>query len=346
VTRGLVAGAVAAAALVGGWWALRPGPAPTPARTPAAEATRASPPPAAAIAAGDASARGSAPAVDDLRGLRGTTPSGGLAVGAEGHFVPGPEAVLFFEYWLAAKNELPVPELVARIRAAIRERLAPPADAEAEAFLGDYLDYLAAGDETFRAPGLAESADAERRFQWIRELRREHFGPELAERLFGAEEQAVRLHLERRRIREDGSLGPEERAARLEALEASYPEATREARARATASLRHAREEAALREAGASPAEIDALREAHFGPEAAARMRALDERRAAWQRRVSRYRSEHDARLAGLDDPAARAAALEALRAEHFSPEEARRIAILDREEAAPAGGPDAPATP
>lgn len=354
VAVAVVAGAVVAAA----WLTLRLASRPEPATAPrAAAAARpapvfetdvtgaAAPAPGFAAAALAPDAASLAEGLRGLRGLRGTRPSGGLAVDESGHFVPGPEALRFFEYWLSAKNELPVADLVVLIRTAIRERLAPPADAEAEAFLGDYLDYLAAGDAAFRGPGVAESADVERRFQWIRELRREHFGPELAERLFGEEEQAARLHLERRGIREDAGLERAERLERLEALEASYPEAQREARARATEALRHAREEAALREAGASEAEIDALREARFGPVAAVRMRELDAQRAAWERRLADYRSERDARLAALDDPAARAAGLAALRAERFSPEEARRVALLDRLDAEP-GSMDAPRSP
>ncbi|MGH0037870.1 MAG: lipase secretion chaperone [Myxococcota bacterium] len=265
------------------------------------------------------------------RALRGTTPSGGLRTDAAGHFVPGPEALRFFDYFLSASNEESPEELAQRIRTAIRERLAPPADAEAEAFLATYLDYLAAGDEEFRVPGLAGSGDLERRLQWVRELRREHFGPELAERLFGEEEETVRIHLERRRIRAAEDLDPDERRARLEALEERYPESVREARARAVLPLRHAREEAALREQGASAQEIDALRAERFGPEAARRLRALDEERARWQARWQAYSARRRALAAEIDDADALAAATGALRDELFEAHELHRVEVLDR---------------
>ena len=269
-----------------------------------------------------------------LAGLRGTAPSGGLTVDAEGHFVPGPEALLFFQYYLSASNEAPIDVLAGHIQAAIAERLDPPADAEARAFLARYLDYLAAGDQEFRAPGLADPAALERRLQWVRELRREHFGPALAEHLFGERERALEVHLERRRIARDPGFDPEADRERLEALEAAYPESVREARARASLPLRHAAEERALRESGASEAEVDALRERRFGPEAAARMRALDAERAAFAERLAAYRRERDATLADLEDPGARAEALATLRAAHFDESEVHRIRILDRQEA------------
>lgn len=278
------------------------------------------------------------------RGLRGTRPSGALVVDADGHFVPGPEALLFFDYYLSASNELSVEALAELIQRGIRARLDPPADAEAEAFLGRYLDYLAAGDREFRSPGVADGADLERRMQWTRELRRAHFGAELAERLFGDDETAARVHLERRRLRSDPELAPEERAARLAELEARYPESVRAARARATEPLRYAREESKLREEGATAGEIEQLRVERFGPEAAERMRKLDEQRADWNRRLARYRSERDAILAeSFVDPQQRVDTIESLRAEHFTASEMRRVAAM---EAAPDGDWGGIATP
>jgi lipase chaperone LimK len=279
------------------------------------------------------------PAADDApwpRALRGTTPSGALRVDAHGHFVPGPETILFFEYFLSASNEESLGRLTERIRDAIRARLGPPADGEAQAFLARYLEYLEAGAAEFRAPGLAESADLERRLQWIRELRREHFGPELARRLFGAGEDMLRVHLERRRIRDEPGLTVDERRERLAALEARYPPRVREARARALAPLLHAQAERALRDAGASEAEVDALRTEHFGAEAAARLRALDGERARWRARWEAYLEARRALAADLHDPVALAEATASLRAEHFEGDEIRRVEILERAEASP----------
>lgn len=95
--------------------------------------------------------------------------------------------------------------------------------------------------------------------------------------------------------------------------------------------LRHASEELALRESGASEAEVDALREERFGREAADRMAALDADRADWAARVTEYRSEREALLATMDDFAEREAALNDLRERHFSEDERKRVEILDR---------------
>jgi lipase chaperone LimK len=95
------------------------------------------------------------------------------------------------------------------------------------------------------------------------------------------------------------------------------------------------RDEERLRAEGASPAEIHALRAARFGPDAAARLAALDARRAAFGARREAYRAERARLLAEpFADPAARDAALAALRARHFEGAERVRVEALDRMEA------------
>ena len=73
-----------------------------------------------------------------------------------------------------------------------------------------------------------------------------------------------------------------------------------------------------------------------FGPEAAARLAALDARRAAWAARVADYRAERE-RVdppGEPDDSEARAAAIAALRDARFTGAERLRIEALDRLEA------------
>ncbi len=261
--------------------------------------------------------------------LRGTSPSGALRVDDAGHFAPDADAVLFIEYFLAASHEADPEQIRAWIEAAIRERLSPPADAEARAFVDRYLAYRREGPEQLPDVRVAESASLERRLQWLRELRRAHFGADLAERLFGEEEDAARIHLAMRELGERADLDEAHREEALRALEARYPERVRQARAAAALPVQHAREERALREAGASEAEIEALRVERFGPEAAARMAALDASRAAFDARLGAYR---EARAALGPDAAPEA--LGALREAHFPPEERERVRLLDRVEA------------
>jgi lipase chaperone LimK len=264
--------------------------------------------------------------------LAGSEPDGGLVRGADGRFVPTRDALDLFDYFLAASGEEPDARIRSRIEAAIAARLDDPAPALE--LLDRHLAYRAEARELF-ADEFAATLPLERRLQRIRELRRAHFGDELADALFAAEEEGWRVDVERLRVLHDPALAEHERAARLAALEAELPEPVLEARAAATAALSLRRDEARLRAEGATDAELDALREARFGPEAATRLAALDRARAEWDARVAAYRAERE-RVAAEepDDAEARAAALAALRDARFSGAERLRIEALDRLEA------------
>lgn len=282
-------------------------------------------------------ADGSAPAASELpalpASLRGTEVDGGLVVDARGRFTPTPDAIALFDYFLSATGEEPLATIRARIVAEIRRRLAPAAARDAEALLDQYLAYRDAARELFES-GAGELPLA-RRIQRIRELRRGIFGAEVARVLFGEEEARWFVEVERRRVASDPDLTPEERTDRLAALDEELPADVRETRRATLAALRLRRDEARLREQGAGPAEIQALREERFGPEAAARLAALDAQRAAWAARLARYREARDELLAEEAEAPApeRAARLEALRAEHFQGPELLRVRALDRAE-------------
>ena len=273
--------------------------------------------------------------------LAGTQPDGGLVRDADGRFVPTRDALDLFDYFLSASGEEPDAQIRARIEAAIAERLDDPAPALE--LLDRYLAYRAEARALF-ADENAAALPLERRLQRIRELRRAHFGA-LADALFSEEEERWRADIERLHVLHDPGLAEEERAARLAALDAQQPDSAREARDAAMAAFDLRRDEARLRAEGASDAEIGAVREARFGPEAAARLAALDQSRAAWAARVAAYRAERE-RVAARepDDAEARAAAIAALRDAQFTGAERLRIEALDRVEAqtAAAAAPDA----
>lgn len=265
------------------------------------------------------------------RSLRDTEVGGGLAIGEDDHFVPAPDAIALFDYFLSASGEEPDAVLRQRIVDHIHAALPAVAATEAEALLDTYLRFREAARELAQAGDVP--ADLEQRLQWIRELRRAHFGA-TAEALFGEDEETTRIDLERRRVAADPELGAAEKRARLEALGERLPESVRAARARAHAPSATQQEVEALREAGASDAQVFSLREERFGREAAERLAALDVEQQRWRDRLSSYRSERDALIAEIEangsDLAARSEAIDALRRRTFSESEQLRVRALD----------------
>jgi len=256
------------------------------------------------------------------RSLRGTRVDGGLAVDADGRFVPGPETRRLFDYFLTATGEEPPERTRSRIVAEIERRLPPSARAEAVALLDRYLDYRERA-RTFEASG-----DLPARVEALARLRREIFGDD-SRRLFG-DERSVARAAEIARIASDATLSEEERVRRLAALDAALPPAASAARARALAPLALANAEAALRAQGGSPEAIRALREQLVGPGAADRLAALDQRRAEWQRRLDDFRAARQAiETDPALDPAERDRRIQDLLAARFTPTERQRVQAL-----------------
>lgn len=257
--------------------------------------------------------------------LRGTEPDGALPFDANGELVVTRDVLDFFEYYLSATGEEPLAAIRARIVAEIEARLPPTAQAAALDLLERTLAYREAV-RALHAEGLA-GVDLERRLQRIREVRRAFFSAPEREAFFAAEETRWSIDLESRRVALDPRLDAAERASRLAALEERLPPQQREARSSAQAATQLRQDEAVLREKGASDAEIHALRADRFGPEAAERLRALDERRAAFQERLDAWWSEAER----LREDGATASELDAARAQRFEGPELLRVEALER---------------
>ena len=119
--------------------------------------------------------------------LHGTEPDGALSVDDKGHFVPNSDALAFFDYFLTATGEMSESDLRNYIVSDIRRKLNQSAASDAERLLDRYLIFRRAVRDLVNS-GVAPHG-VERRWQWIRELRREHFGAEIAAALFGESEE-------------------------------------------------------------------------------------------------------------------------------------------------------------
>jgi lipase chaperone LimK len=279
--------------------------------------------------------RGEAGSLARPRSLRGTRVDGGLATDADGHFVPTLDARRLFDYFLTASGEVSDDALRARIQYEIERRVPALAAREAVELCERYLVYRDRVRE-LATVDVPEDADLDARLATLIAIRREILGPEAAEAFFAEEEADARRMLDARRIANDPSLGPDERAERVEAIfaaaEAELPTEVREARAagRLATTLRSA--EAEVRARGGDDAAIAAIRERLAGPEAAARLADLDRQRNAWQGRVDAFRAARDRIRRDPGLPAdAQTAAIEHLADESFTPAERRRIEALDR---------------
>ena len=257
--------------------------------------------------------------------LRGSDVDGALLVDSTGHFLPSPSALALFDYFLAASGEQSEAQLRWRIIAEIESRLSPEAAFDATLLLDTYLDFRHALRDL--AQSSAAPAELAQRWQSIGQLRREFFGEDGAEHLFGEAEQVISLDLERRRIHLDTTLSTADKSLQLHAISEALPPAIRTARQRANAPAHNYAAVATLRSQGGDDGEIFALRASDFGNAAAQRLATLDRQQEAWRQRLDNYRTARNQVI-----KQASAADLSALRAIHFSDEnERRRVRALDQ---------------
>ncbi|APR82407.1 lipase modulator protein [Minicystis rosea] len=271
-----------------------------------------------------------APMEEPLPGsLQGTIEDGALREDAAGDLVIGPEVLRLFDYYLSTTGEESAAAIRKRIEAAIHRKLGEGRAAKtAIDLLNRYLGYRE-GSRGMAATG----EDLGGRLDALKQLRRAHFG-DFADKLFGEEEQAAAVAVAQHRVHQDDSLSAADRERRLSELEARLPETVREARAAALEPMREAAEEASMRAAGASDADVHAYRVATVGDEAADRLAALDAERAAWKARLTAFREARAALEQSEPDPGRRSAAIQRLLDRSFSPTEQIRVEAADRRDA------------
>jgi lipase chaperone LimK len=212
--------------------------------------------------------------------LRGTDVDGDLLLDADGHLVATAGAIRMFDYFLTTLGEVDL-AAVRRMVADEAARRVPGRQDEVLALFDRYVAYLQESEAVARRAAPPDGAGdpvalARDQLGRLEELQRQRFGADDATRMFGDENALSRAILDRSDVLVREDLSPEQQRAELTAIEARLPPAMREARARMRAPAEARAEVEALRQRGASAAEIRAVRVRYFGEDAADRLEALD----------------------------------------------------------------------
>lgn len=270
--------------------------------------------------------------------LEDTEIDGGLAADDDGNLIVNQGVRALFDYFLSATGEEPAATIEARILAEIDKRLEPKAAAQARDLLDRYLEYRKRTRRLFEEGDAA--TDLAERLEQVRQLRREVFGPDAADGLFGDEEAYDFVAVAQHEIGTDPSLSSEEKQRLIAELDEQLPEDQRRARDETTKPLRMFREVEEMRDSGASDEDVQAVREQYFGEEAAERLAVVDRERGQWDTRMQDYRAARREIEAGtMMSASEREAAIERLRAKSFSGPEQIRVRALDRIEKSRTGG-------
>lgn len=267
--------------------------------------------------------------------LQDTSVEDHLQVDAAGNLVVDAAVRNLFDYFLSLNGLESQAVIEQRIQAYLQHRLPPPAAAQAEALLQQYLAYKLALHDMQEAEVIAgepvDIASVRTQMALDKAAREQHFSAPEAEAFFQAEDAFNADALARLEIVTDPALDAATRADQLAQLDAALPAEQQQARAEA-AQLQQLLALAAQTQNGVENAEnLQQMRTALAGPEAAERLQALDQERQAWERRVRQWQQERSRILehSGLAPEDAQAA-LEQLRNERFDPVERLRLSGIE----------------
>lgn len=261
--------------------------------------------------------------------LTGTQVDGQLQVTEQGELLITPDLRWVFDYFLSTQGEETLADCQARLARYLNENLPPDAAAEAWRL---FQQYLALGDAMMALPPHDGSpAGIREAVRQRNAMQQAYLGPEAAEAFYGLDMAYDRYMADRQSILDDSSLSEAEQQQRLMALQQTLPSQMQSMLEETRAPVLLAEKTEALREQGASEAEIRALREQHFGAAAADRLEALDEARAQWDARYAEYQQQRQSILnSGLAAQDQQAAVLR-LQQAYFSEQELPRVQALDR---------------
>lgn len=256
-----------------------------------------------------------------VRSMEGTKPDGNIRQNSSGQLVVDAELGHLFDYYLAGLGEKDLGAITREIERELDRRLAPAAAAQAKRLLARYLDYkraLATAEQNLpRQTDLLKAARA--RLAAQQQLRAGFFSVEEINGLFGFSDAYDADALARLEISQDRRLTPEQRAAKLAALDKQLPAAIREDREAPAKVIRVEESAKELRAKGAGDDEIYRLRAAAFSPEAANRLAEVDREEAAWDGRIKTYLAQRAQVVANEGD-------VQKLRDQYFSADEQRRL--------------------
>jgi lipase chaperone LimK len=264
--------------------------------------------------------------------LRGTAADGAVHVDAKGRPVADRELRRLFDYFISRIGERNEQQIRADLLAYLGARLDQGAVAQVLAWFDSYVTLQRS------ASALAgEGGDPRAAVARLRSLRAQRMGEQIAQAWWGDEDRYLDYTLARQDLLADSSLSAEERARRLGELDQSLDPSRQALRREEDAAQRTLSQSEDYIRRDVPAAQRYAEREQEYGAQAAKRLAALDQQRAAWDGRLRDYAS---ARKSILSDtrlsPAQRESRLSELLAHRFDATERLRVDALARNDLLP----------
>lgn len=268
--------------------------------------------------------------------LQGLEPDIRLSTDAEGNLVPTRDLRVLLDFYLANIDQEPLATALARIRAALSQRLKEPAMSQALSLLERYVGYRIALDHLQHelASGVTKTGfDVNvllQRQEQLERVQHEYFDRDEKTAFFREETELDSYTLAKLAIEQNSSLTDSEKQQQIAQLTQQLPETIRVARKRAVIHGDLFQKVEAMKADNASDADLYQLRAKELGEDAAVKLAQLDQQQQQWQQRLSDYQQQKSRILeAGLSE-SDQIIAVTRLRERLFEGPERLRVRALD----------------
>jgi lipase chaperone LimK len=266
--------------------------------------------------------------------LQGTEAPPGLIIDENGNLVVTHALRDFYDYFLSALGEESLATIRARAKAYMHKSLPARAYARADHVFDSYLAYRQNLTSTSQSSTLAGKLDLDALQQQRdteRALRSQYFEQDVVAAFFGSDDAYDNYSIARLKVQGDTRLSDAEKLRQTQALFAQLPADQQVSMKVMEQTLSLEQINTDCKKSHCAPDQLHSLRENVVGPEAADRLQALDDRRAAWNTRVSNYAQQRASILGmqGLSDQD-KQAQIQQLQQQDFSVQERLRLAAFE----------------
>lgn len=275
------------------------------------------------------------------KSLQGTQVDGEVIIDDKQQLVVTAGLRRLFDYFLSAQGEEPLTQIKQRVIDYIRSHTPEPAAGQAIAIFEQYLNYLQAVSTLDKQLGQKKSPSSEldlgaikSQMQAVKQLQSQYFDAKTREAFFGEEDTLNDYTFRVVEANQNKQLDAAQRQAIIDQARNSYissfkdPAVQQKLKEQQNIEALLA-ETQAMKQRGASQAEINAMRSKYVSTDAVQRLEQLDASEAAFNQRINNYKNQRNQIISQLGNTPQAQQQVQQLQQSMFTPEERLRLDVL-----------------
>lgn len=275
------------------------------------------------------------------KSLQGTQVDGEVIIDENKQLVVTAGLRRLFDYFLSTQGEESLAQIKQRVIDYIRSHTPEPAAGQAIAIFEQYLNYLQAVSNLDKQLGQKEPTTSgldlgaiKSQLQAVKQLQSQYFDAKTRDAFFGEEDALNDYTFRVVEANQNKQLDATQRQAIIDQAKSNYinsfkdPAVQQKLKEQQNVEALLA-ETQAMRQRGASQAEINAMRSKYVSTDAVQRLEQLDASEAAFNQRINNYKTQRNQIISQLGNTSQAQQQVQQLQQSMFTPEERLRLDVL-----------------